>query len=102
MIQSGQEGKEGRTADISQTSKELTAGNTAKANFINNRSYLMILQFLHFLITFPKEITSLTSRRYSRLMTHLGFVRHLSWHILMKNDLKENQYYTHSTDSKPV
>lgn len=101
MIQGGQGGKEGRTDDINQTSKELTAGNMAKTNFINNRSYLMRSQFLHFLITFPNEITSLTSKRYSMLMTHLGFARHLSWHVLMKNDLKENQCYTHCTDSRP-
>lgn len=70
MIQGGQEGKEGRTADINHTSKELTAGNMTKANFTNNRSYLIRLQFLHFLITFPNDITSLTSERYSMLMTH--------------------------------
>lgn len=99
MIQGEQGRKEGRTADINQTSKEFTAGNMAKANFIKNRFNLMRLQFLHFLIIFPNEITSLTSKRYSMLMTHLGFVRHLSWHILMKN--WENQCHTHSTDSKP-
>lgn len=49
MIQGEQEGKEGRTADINQAGKKLTAGSMAKAN----RSYLMRLHFLHFLITFP-------------------------------------------------
>lgn len=44
MIQGGQEGKEGRTADINQTGKGLTAGSMAKAN----RSYLMRLHFFTF------------------------------------------------------
>lgn len=85
MIQGGQEGKEGRTADTNQTDKELTAGSMAKAN----RFYLMRLHFLHFLITFPNQIASLT--RKHMFMTHLGFLRHLSWHIFMKNALKKKK-----------